>query len=339
MRIDNFNTPPKPSVAPKNFEEPIPHSGDARIEFPVVAGVEPISEEVVANTEIPNTVTAGLGEAGSVAAGEKATWDQLREEQAKTNSEILQNRQPASMQAGFSRQDEKPHTSLMEKIKQHPFIAGSIGSVAVLGLAATTYFAGASANHDTKNNTDPSKTVATAPAIADAIETAPAVVYQPEVNPANCPTVDKAPNSAAKVAPVSIVECGNFTDLSPEQKQFVLKNEQMSTTEFYAQPMQDQLKFANYVVENRANVGQTILNNNLTQLGLAQYGLVPNYEHSQNSKDLDNAAVGQMNATFQAIVYGSVTTDASGTIKLDKTTAKKMLVQPLLYLVRKCSTH
>lgn len=68
MSPENFNTPKQPTKAP--------HSGTAGIEFPVVPGVEAISEKVVANTEIPGTVTAGLGGEGSVEASEKATWDQ-----------------------------------------------------------------------------------------------------------------------------------------------------------------------------------------------------------------------------------------------------------------------
>lgn len=70
MNSDNFNIPKQPTKEP--------HSGTAGIEFPVVQGVEAISEDVVANTEIPSTVTAGFGEEGSVAPSEKVTWDQSK---------------------------------------------------------------------------------------------------------------------------------------------------------------------------------------------------------------------------------------------------------------------
>jgi hypothetical protein len=332
MTINNFNIPPEPSVAPKKPEsEPVPHSGIAGIEHPVVPDVEDISEKVVANTEIPGTVTEGFGAEDSVQSGERADWDQLKKEQAKTNADILQNRPPSPTHAGFSHQDEKQAdgNAFVNFLKKPAGkITAGLAGLALVGSAVGLGI-GIGAKDGNKTETtppDPSKTVASAPATAGAIETAPAVIYQPEVDPANCPTVDNAPDSQAEVAPVSVVECGNFKDLSPEQKQFVLKNEQMSVADFYKQPMQDQLKFANFVVENRANVGQAILNKNLTQLGLAQYGLVPNYEHTQNYQEVDNTVVGQMDATFQAIVYGSVTTDASGTITLDKVTAKKMLV-------------
>lgn len=77
-----------PPVSNQPAEVGVPHSGNAGIDFPVVEGLAPISEEVVNNTKAPDTVTEGLGAQDSVSVGEKATWDQARRDQAITNAAL-----------------------------------------------------------------------------------------------------------------------------------------------------------------------------------------------------------------------------------------------------------
>lgn len=147
----------------------------------------------------------------------------------------------------------------------------------------------------------------------------PSVHYNQLINPNDC-----QPITQDVFAPVSVVECHNFTLQPAATQQRILKDEQTPLAEYAKLPYVEQYFYGSYLLANRAGQGQVEGNNVLqhnTDIGIT----TPLQQYLETLPEApDTTVINQINLKLAALQAMRIT-DASGNTVFDKENALKAL--------------
>lgn len=145
----------------------------------------------------------------------------------------------------------------------------------------------------------------------------PSVHYNQLIDPNDC-----QPITQDVFAPVSVVECHNFTLQPAATQQRILKDEQTPLAEYAKLPYVEQYFYGSYLLANRAGQGQ-VEGNNVLQHNPGTGVTLDQYQETLPATP-DGSVVNQISLKLAALQAMRIT-DASGNTVFDKENALKAL--------------